>query len=342
MLLLIAITFFYLTLIRIRFLIRKSRQGKIRARWATTFTAARKRAKYRVPHIGSSDRKYLLELWIEQRAHCSADDAARLDKLAFNARLDKSIETILGPSLFGLLPRQVWQQDLALTAAQWIDTPSIRKLVMRMTNNRIEYLAVKACACLVALKAKGYQRAVIKTLFRFPDESSHFATQLSKMGGAEILKTLEPFLSKLPTYTVTNFLSLAEQSSDITLLPLLVKRLKVCTNYAEAAALLRSIGRLGGSEQRSSILPYLNHSNVFLKIQALKAIGKIGVQQDVALVTPFLSHPEWWVRYRSALAIIELINHERGVIDSLKESLDDVYAKDILTHAWAETEWHMT
>lgn len=310
--------------------------------WGPTFQAIRDKKPYNIPQTRRRQRAYLLQAWVDQRQYCSVSNAARLDNLAFQVKLDETILSILKPSRFGLLPPKIWLETIALRAAQWIDTEEIREQVLRTSESYVQSLAVSACACLLKLQVPGWDRAVVKTLLRFPAETTYFSNQIGKEGGGELLKTFAPFLDSLPTSTVMNFLALAEQSRDKSLLPLLESRLEVASRSKEIAALLRIIGRLGGHPQRKLVSKFLDDDNIYIKIQAIKALGRVGKIKDIGLLIPCLSHPEWWVRYRAALSLISLCGEHSEIVDKIRDGVDDKYARDILIHAAAESEWCLT
>jgi hypothetical protein len=310
--------------------------------WGPTFQAIRDEKPYNIPQNRRINKAYLLLAWVDQRQYCSASTAVRLENLAFQIKLDEIILNILKPSRFGLLPQIIWLETIALRAAQWIDTEEIRKQVLRTSESHVQSVAVSACACLLKLRVPGWDRAVVKTLLRFPAETTYFSNQIGKEGGGELLKTFAPFLDNLPASTVMNFLTLAEQSKDKSLLPLLESRLEVATRDKEIAALLRIIGRLGGNPQRKLVSNFIDDDNIYIKVQAIKALGRIGRIKDIRLLIPCLSHPEWWVRYRAARSLISLCGDHSEIVDKIRNGVEDKYARDILVHAAAESEWCLT
>jgi hypothetical protein len=338
----ILITLVYLVIVRLQFLYERNRERKVYETWSAIIKAWLKDEKVTIPVVPFRDAPYFLELWLERRIYCNKQDAEKLDLLAAEVELDVAIERILRPPFFGILPRKIWLMDLALLASQWIYSEGILRQVHLLSESSNQYIAVKACSCLAILKASGYEKAVIRTLFRFPRKTSFYSTHLSRVGGAEIFKILAPFLDKLPDYTVLNFISLADNSKDKTLLPFLEMRLKKSSNANESGALLRVIGNLGNKDQRELVLPFIKSENVFLKARALEALGNLGRVEDIGIILRYLSDPQWWVRYRAARAILALSNNDSGIMEMAKSKLSSQLALEILNHAEAEQEWCLT
>lgn len=321
---------------------QKYRMRKTLEVWGPVFQAIRFNEPYQIPKTRRRRGGYLLQAWIEQREYCSPENAVRLENLAFQIKLDQIILGILKPSRFGLLPPKIWLETLAISAAQWIDTEEIRVQILRTSESHVQSLAVSACASLLKLKVPGWEKAVVKTLLRFPKETTYFSNQIGKEGGGDLLKTFAPFLGNLPTNTVMNFIALAEQSNDRTLIPLLENRIAIATRGYEVAALLRTIGRLGGKKQRELVISYLKHPETFIQLQAIKALGRLGRIKDIEYLIPFLSHDDWWLRYRAARSILRLSGEHREIAEKIRDGIEDKYARDILVHTIAETEWCLT
>lgn len=332
----------YLVVARFIFIYTSWRKANVREVWEKVLRDSHDANILNQAHLPARNQMYFFELWVENRLYCDKRKAQWLDQLALNIDLEQVVNKILQPGLIGLLPKKIWLLNLALTSAQWFDSESVRRYVFNLAESENQYIAVRACTCLVKLRARGYQKAVIRTLFRFPKNTAYFSSQIGKTGGVEIFKIVSPFLDKLPPNTVLNFLLLASNSTDKTLLPLLKHRLEISDNDREIAGSLNMIGRTGGKDERVLVLPFLNHLNIEVQINALKAITNIGNEEDLGLMIGYLSNKEWWVRYWAAHAIFQLSGNNREVVKKISSRLSEEHAKEILQHAVAESDWCMT
>lgn len=80
----------------------------------------------------------------------------------------------------------------------------------------------------------------------------------------------------------------------------------------------------------------LNHSEWFVRLQAVKAIGRLGTKADVNLLIPLLADQSWWVRYRSAEAIAKLPTMTQSFLEEIRKNQTDKFASDMLTQIIAE------
>ncbi len=324
---------------RLRYIYLKRRRERIRRNWIPVFIAVRDGKEIELPRVRRGEMANVLELWVDYRSHASAAQAATLDALASRLNLASVIEDILRPAVLNIVPPPIWLKRIALTAVQWLNSDSIMRYVYEAADSDNLYLAVNACACLTRLKAESYEQEIVTLLFRFPDQSGYITAELRQAGATEVLQLMEPFIDDLPDNVATNFLALADFSRDRELLPLLTRRINKAASGRELAILIRTIGRLGDSNYRDLVAPYLDDERYYVRIQAIKALGRTGNSDDIPLLLPFLSDREWWVRYRAARAIIRLSDRDEPAIAQLRSGLNDRYAKDILMHAITEMNW---
>ncbi|MBT8147172.1 MAG: HEAT repeat domain-containing protein [Gammaproteobacteria bacterium] len=311
----------------------------IRERWAPVLRAARDDKPYKLPFLPRSHLPQLLELWTQHRQLAQPEQGERLDILARNLNLERSVKSILQPSVLAMSEKPVWIQNMALSAVKWLNSHTLMRYVYDAADSSNLYVAVSACRCLIRLRASDYEQRVISLLFRFPQHSAYIATELSRTDVAEILHLMEPFIDDMPSNMATNFISLADKSTDKELLPMLVRRLEKTDEGREVAILVRTVGRIGDSSHRNLVTPYLQDHRYYVRTQAIKALGKIGNAQDIELLIPFLSDREWWLRYRAAKAIVRLLKQDGEAVENLRDSLEDTFAREILKHALTEMNW---
>lgn len=87
-------------------------------------------------------------------------------------------------------------------------------------------------------------------------------------------------------------------------------------------------------------LPYVranvSHLNWVVRLQVAQALGRFGAAEDIPRLLLLLGDPVWWVRYRSAQAVIALIRGDAGKLAELRTQLKDRFALDMLAMAAAE------
>jgi len=326
----------YLVVARISYLRKQTQRVKIESAWIEVLKPS---GSLTPPSIKRRQYPFVLDVWASYRNLAGSEHAAALDALAIEVGLDIYASKLLNPTDFNFARQPLWLSILAVDAAKWLKSNAVIESLWRALESDDKFLAVSACKCLVHLRAEEFEKAIIKILFRYPEEAYSVTSNIGAAGGGEILHLLHPVLEQLPRYTAQNFTTLAERSNDPTLLPILEDMLGHYRNLEEAAALIRSIGNIGSMEQRASIFPFLSSEETFLRIQATKALGRIGTPADITDISPLLTDTEWWLRFRAAEAIVNLCEGDREFIDDLIANQSDSFAADILRHAYKEKEW---
>lgn len=333
----------YLIVFRINFVYARYRHQQIEQQWADVFRYLRAGEEpHKYPILSRADKPVFLEFWLENRELANPDLARLLDELAKRTALHNTIINVLNPGKVEILPSKVWLQGIAIAAMEYIDNEDARASLMDMTESENVYIVVQACTVLAKIRMKGFEKKIIQTMFRFPKDAPEIFARVSQAGGSDVLHVMQPFLDRLPHHTVMNFISLAEQSHDNTLVPILLHRLRTAWNNEEIAALIRALSHLDSPDLHKSILPYLEYPDMFVRIQTAKSIGRLGTEEDIPFLLPLLSEDEWWLRYRAARAICKICKLDWETLDKIRTGLTDQFARDIIKHAYEEMDWCST
>lgn len=87
-------------------------------------------------------------------------------------------------------------------------------------------------------------------------------------------------------------------------------------------------------------LPYardrLNHPDWVVRLQAARALGRFGTQEDISRLVVLLGDPVWWVRYRTAQALMAITRGEADALAVVRSYLNDRFAIDMLEMVAAE------
>lgn len=78
------------------------------------------------------------------------------------------------------------------------------------------------------------------------------------------------------------------------------------------------------------------HDVWYVRMQAASLLGRVGRHDDLKALEPLLSDAEWWVRYRSAQAMVASPFIGPNALRRIAARQTDRYARDILRQALAE------
>jgi HEAT repeat protein len=78
------------------------------------------------------------------------------------------------------------------------------------------------------------------------------------------------------------------------------------------------------------------HDVWYVRMQAAALLGRAGKPEDLTALEPLLSDGEWWVRYRTAQAMVASPYIGPNALRRIAKRQKDRYARDILQQALAE------
>jgi HEAT repeat protein len=99
---------------------------------------------------------------------------------------------------------------------------------------------------------------------------------------------------------IANFLSEFQYKEAV---PTIVQMLQVETSEQVLASCLNALRYLGDESVLNNVLPFLEHENFILRIEALHAVAKAGGVAYLQHVERRFSDENWWVRREAAEAM---------------------------------------
>ena len=106
----------------------------------------------------------------------------------------------------------------------------------------------------------------------------------------------------------------------------------------EPAVLSASLQQVHGPASLARVRELCGHADWQVRSYAALAIGRQGAAADRKRLIAMLSDGEWWVRYRSAKALLALPGVDGVALEALGAALTDRYARDMLTQVIAERD----
>lgn len=82
----------------------------------------------------------------------------------------------------------------------------------------------------------------------------------------------------------------------------------------------------------------LQDNNWTVRLEAANTLSRLGTVEDIDNLLLLLSDPQWWVRYRAAQAIGELLHRDKDKMTRISRQQNDRYAADMLAQVVAEWE----
>lgn len=87
----------------------------------------------------------------------------------------------------------------------------------------------------------------------------------------------------------------------------------------------------------TAVRALVEHPSWVVRTRVASALGRIGEPDDVERLRRLLADPVWWVRFRAAQALLRLPFLDRARLREISGTLEDRFARDMLTQTLAES-----
>lgn len=102
------------------------------------------------------------------------------------------------------------------------------------------------------------------------------------------------------------------------------------------AACLVAVRYLEDRGSMASVIKSLDHPEWVVRVQAVNALGRLAGPAELDQLIRMLSDSNWWVRYRSAQALVHLPFTDKKSLEAIQETQNDRYARDIMAQVIEE------
>lgn len=203
------------------------------------------------------------------------------------------------------------------------------------SDNNYTHLA--ALEALIRIDIDEYFDDLIDYIISNPDMNFHFATRpLKRLQDIDYSERLVQNLKDQSLEDQEWVLRLLEYADCEEHRDFTIGLLNDSHNPEILSSLLRLIQLCEFQSVHDRVVELLNHNVWFVQVQAAITLRFIGKREDIELLEPLLGHPKWWVRYRSAQSIHSLADDDSNTIETLLNTVEDRYARDILKQVQSE------
>lgn len=281
-----------------------------------------------LPQLPAERRFDFLLLWLQTAGYVRDEDALRLNELARLLGLPGYVMRLLNGRARG---RRLVAMRAAGAMRLQEAVPALRREAAS-GRMRSELAAVSALLNITPAEAM----LALQTLLGHVRWAPIAVANVVRAAGPDALRVLAQALRVTPLGQARNLVRVIETLEDVSALPALRERFGAMPDNEEKAAIARALGKLGDDSDRERLLPALSSGLALLRMQAAAALGRLGLLEDVWVLLPLLSDRDWWVRYRAAQSLVELIRGEPNTLAVLRAKIGDRYGLEVLDRAMAE------
>lgn len=290
------------------------------------------------PPIGRRDGASVLKVWNHVANDVAGSALARLGDLARRIGLDQVALGILRPPALRLRNPSHVEVLLALRAAERLALQPAWERLKEIVRDGPAPLDRYAARALVALDPRGAAPAILPVLIRQGRWARHLVEDLFEAGAAKATDAYAQLLETAPDEAVPGLALLLDRCNDRRTLDAVRARLSLATTQdpEAAAALLNTLGVVGGEGERELIRTFADHELWFVRMRAAQALGQCGDRRDAAMLEQLLCDQNWYTRYHAARALLRIAELGEPCLAEFADRTQDLFARDMALHVLAE------
>jgi HEAT repeat protein len=286
------------------------------------------------PVLAPRDAELFLRLW--SRVHDAVRGAAqeRLNELARQVGAGRVAVEFLAS-------RNLRRRLIAvLTVGQLRESAARAQLESVLADAR-PGLSLAAAQALLRIDCAGALGPVLAAAGEREDwAAAKLVSMLQEVGPAQVSAALADAVNSALSDSgaearVVRLLKLAPTAHGEVLRPAV---LRVFERGRDPETLAAALAALQHPDDVELARRHARHADAVVRLQAVKALARLGVRADVDQLVALLSDPSWWVRYRSAQALVASPWLSRDELERLRAVLTDRFAVDMLGQALAEAQ----
>lgn len=318
-------------LVRMQLVARVARERAFRARWQPLLVASVERVPDDLPPLAQRDGEFFLQLWNRMHDALRGNAQLQLNELARRVGADRIAARFVASRslrrrLIGVLTLGQLRDRTALAAVDRLLADERPALSLAAAQARLRIDAASGLGSVVDLAGRREEWAIGK-LVSMLRECDAVAVSIA-LGAA-----IEAASKRSDAAVMTRLLRLAPTAHADVLRPAIRSALERAT---DPDALAAALAALQHPDDAALARAALDHEHPVVRLQATKMLGRLGAREDVPRFVALLSDPSWWVRYRSAQALVAAPWLGPGELEHIRSGLADRFALDMLAQAMAE------
>lgn len=323
-----------IALLRMDLISRTARELRFRDVWQPLLASAIAGETDDLPPLPKGDEILFLKLWNHLHESLRGKAKKRLNVIALRCGMMQHACALLKKENLG-------SKLLALTTLGHLKDSYAWKDISQLARHPDPLLSLAAARALFQINADAALDDLRRQLAEREDwPTAQLAVLIQENGTERIFAALSETAVGLSDSTrgaelgqLRRMLHLLEIAPRHQVIPAIRAILSVTTDDETVAQCLKF---LRDPSDLYFVRLHIGHPNWIVRLQAARALGRFGAADDLPLLATLLSDPVWWVRYRTAQALMELTHGDSRMLSELRVALTDRYALDMLEMVVAE------
>jgi hypothetical protein len=280
-----------------------------------------------LPRLPRRDHRFFLEEWNIFQDLLLGDARPRLNRLARRLGIEKL-------AWRELHRRRQADRLLAIATLGHLGEKAAWDVILALLHDRNTMVSLVSARALIGIDARAAMPVVLPAIRDREDWATARVAALFRDAGAEFVSgPLEEAI-------------LASRPDDVPKLIAVLPEIPLAAAGQIVGELLRrpSDDRIKGiclrvlesPEELPLVRELSKHPRWHLRMGAAVVLGRLGLPEDKDHLVRLLADPQWWVRYRSAQALLAMPFVGRDGVTALRDAVEDRFARDMLDQVLAE------
>ena len=304
---------------------REKRQERFYVKWEPLLAEASLGEQFPLlPSLRRRDYISFLLLWNRFQQNLRAESRWGLVQLANNLGMDKVVARMTGS-------RDETDKALAALTLGNLKDYSRWYLLQNMAERESgmsAQIAAGALAKIDPLRAAPILISLFVERHEWPQ--TRVAAILGELGSGAVSEPLVEAICRAEETDIPRLLRYVPFIEPHAAVLLVRELLSTRYDSEVIAACLSAVRYLEDQESKAMVISLLDHPGWAVRVQAVNALGRLAGPGDVDHLSRMLSDCNWWVRYRSAQALVSLPFMDPKKLENIRIGQTDRYARDIM------------
>lgn len=323
----VAGTFIIILVIEWLLVLRGRREKKFMTVWEPILSLSTVETVEKLPVLQSKNRVFFLVLWNHYQQSLKGEPKENLNKLVRHIGLNSKI-------LRDLRSFSTHKKLLAIMTVGHLREERAWDYLIKLSHSRNIPLSLMAARALLLIDLDKGLPQFMNLLIERCDWSPALVGSVLKEAGADAISSpLAAAALNAPEKMVARlveYFSIAHQEKVSFAIH------QILSDSQDPETIAACLRVLSDPNDLETARYYLKHPAWFVRVQAANFIGRYGCQEDQNVLIPLLSDSEWWVRYKSSVALASLPKMTASRMREIYLDQTDRYARDMLDQAIAE------
>lgn len=312
--------------------LKEERSSQVQRQWLPVLAQTAAGIPVQFPALNRGEEEPFLVLWCHFQESLQGESRANLISLGKKLGLEKKARSMISA-------KDSFRRALAITALGYLRDESEWERIADIAEHNEGIEGYLAALSLARIDSRRAARVVIPVIARrsfWPQE--RVAALLKELGPESIGDLLVREIEKASPGVRPRLIRLVHFSPREHAAGLVRHLLAEEEDPEILAACLVAVRQLGDNGCIERVRSLLFHPAWQVRVQAVNALAVMATRQDLDALLRLLSDDNWWVRYRSAQAIVWLPFLSRGDAERICREIDDRYGRESLERSIAERQ----